>query len=145
MSNATAVADFERQLRADIEQVFSRTVPRGVVGIALELRQQIEDNAPVGVRAFEPGPNARPSSRRRPGTLKSRISAGKGPLLKTGRHDPGHAAAEAALADWKIGEPILVVADVYYASFVEKGTEKMAARPFVRPALDLVGNREVRE
>jgi HK97 gp10 family phage protein len=148
--NATAVADFEREIRGELDGLFRRDVPNAVVGLALELAQQIEDNAPVGTRAYEPGPGAKYRGapyRRRPGTLKSRVIAGK--VLQKAASDlagsgGGATARATALADWKIGEPILVVVDAYYASFVENGTEKMAARPFVRPALEAVGNREVR-
>jgi HK97 gp10 family phage protein len=143
MSNATAVTAFERELNAELGTLFRETVPRGVAELVLDLRQQIEDNAPVGTKAFEPSPRARPSSRRRPGTLKASVGVSK-TLVKAGRIQPGHAAAQAVLDGWKIGDPLLVVVDTYYASFVEGGTEKMPARPFVRPALELFAEREVK-
>lgn len=120
---------FLRELDAAVDTLFAKDVPSAVDGIALQIRQDAEDNTEV-----------------HEGHLKHAWMAG--PVVTEARKDPsqepgGEAAARAALAGRRPGDSIFIYNNVFYGYFREFGTIKHAPHPMLQPALQRAGDAEV--
>ena len=85
--------------------------------------------APVATKAL--GPNQQP-----PGTLKRAIIMKQIPEKSDAQKQVFHVAVRRGKQDRKQGKKGTLSQDAYYAHFVEFGTVKMSARPFMRPAFE---------
>lgn len=127
---STNAVAFERELLADWEHTEERELAPAVVDIALELRQGAEDGTP-----------------RLTGTLAGAWMAAKNQTqpLKNPKDEPGgDSAARAALAGYRLGEPIFVFNNDFKGYFIERGTLHIPGRHMLRKALLALQNKVVK-
>ena len=101
--------------QAEIERIINGPVMRDLARRAIRVESAAKRNAS---EAHRNGPNT--------GSIP-----GKGPAVRTGRLRGS--------ITWRLGRDVTPYADigsaVLYAPYVELGTSRMAARPYLRPAL----------
>lgn len=93
------------------------------------IRDEARLKAPVATKAL--GPNQQP-----PGTLKRAIIMKQIPEKSDAQKQVFHVAVRRGKQYRKQGKKGTLSQDAYYAHFVEFGTVKMSARPFMRPAFE---------
>ena len=118
--------ELEKQLRDLGHDLGLKTLRSALMATAAPLRAEMKRLAPMSSGE----PRKRRSRRKgvviiRPGFLKHRIRA-RSAIRKAGRKSRYLSGQQVAL--------VRVGAFTPYAAYVEYGTEKMAAQPFVRPA-----------
>lgn len=130
------------QFARDLKREFAEEILGRAAEVEEELALELLDDA----RAATPkGPI--PSARR--AELRTK-DEGYGPLergwaISVGAPDSdAFDGNEQALAGRSPGQPIYVQNNVFYASFLENGTSKMAPRPMVAPAVERLNKKVFR-
>lgn len=122
---------FSRALRELPKNVARRVLRQGVAAGIKVIRDEAKAKAPVYTGPVREGHPP-------PGTLKRAISAGR----SNRDSGPGKEVANVFVRQSKNGSvgqkgvKKYGKFDAYYAKFVEFGTSKMAARPYLRPAFE---------
>lgn len=133
----TNVEQFVRELERELDQVLTVDVPRAVIDMALEMRQDAEDATPLGT--------------------ETRRVGWKGQILlhlrdcwhadQTFAHRYGERGgadlAESELGRYNPDASIFVYNSDFRAWFHEWGTVKMSATPMLRPAGQRQAHREI--
>lgn len=134
--------ELARKLRTFGDRVAKRHLVRSLFAASKPIVADAKRRAPV---------LQKPDPRRRPGTLQRNIRA------KSMRPGPGRDAAVKVGVRKLRGQAIAKFKaktgkaasenpnDPFYAGWVERGTSKMAARPFLRPALESQRDRALEE
>ena len=123
------LAKFQKELAAQARFVAEKMMPDTIVDIALELRQQAEDNTRAMLGHAPPDPP---------------IGADNwhaGPTVTYGAGKGSDAESRAALAGFKLGQKVVVWNPIFYLYFHEKGTVNLPPKGFFRAAIEAVANR----
>lgn len=123
-----AVARFQREMARLAGPIASAMMADTAVDMALELRQQAEDNT-RSMLGTEPGAP----------DLAESWHAGK--TITYGGGAGSDSESRAALAGWKPGDSMVVWNPVFYGWFHENGTVKHPAKHFFRGAIETVAGK----
>ena len=123
------LADLERALRELPDRVAKNGLRASVYAGAKVIRDEARQRAPKAAQAL--GPNQPP-----PGTLKRSVIMKHVPELSGQTRQTFFVLVRHGKKYRKQGKKGNLSQDAWYWRFVEFGTRKMRARPFLRPALE---------